>query len=47
MVLIDDRWQSVCYDDEDPVNSREGMERMAVGEQMPCRLVKYEENYKF
>lgn len=46
MVLIDDGWQSVCHD-EDPISDQEGMNRTAAGEQMPCRLIKFEENYKF
>ncbi|XP_052176034.1 galactinol--sucrose galactosyltransferase-like [Diospyros lotus] len=46
MVLIDDGWQSICHDD-DPITDQEGMNRTAAGEQMPCRLIKFEENYKF
>lgn len=46
MVLIDDGWQSICHDD-DPITDKEGMNRTAAGEQMPCRLIKFEENYKF
>nr|XP_027125035.1 galactinol--sucrose galactosyltransferase-like [Coffea arabica] len=46
MVLIDDGWQSICHDDDD-VNDQKGMNRTSAGEQMPCRLVKFEENYKF
>ncbi|KAL9272820.1 Galactinol--sucrose galactosyltransferase-like protein [Drosera capensis] len=45
-VLIDDGWQSICHDD-DPITDQEGMNRTAAGEQMPCRLIKFEENYKF
>ncbi|KAM7509165.1 hypothetical protein LguiA_019618 [Lonicera macranthoides] len=45
LVLIDDGWQSISHD-EDPV-TEEGMNRTAAGEQMPCRLIKFEENYKF
>ncbi|GER47969.1 raffinose synthase [Striga asiatica] len=45
LVLIDDGWQSICHDD-DPITS-EGMNRTSAGEQMPCRLIKFEENYKF
>lgn len=45
LVLIDDGWQSICHD-EDPITS-EGMNRTSAGEQMPCRLIKFEENYKF
>ncbi|OIV96951.1 hypothetical protein TanjilG_00533 [Lupinus angustifolius] len=46
MVLIDDGWQSICHD-EDPITDKEGMTRTSAGEQMPCRLIKFEENYKF
>ncbi|KAK7411089.1 hypothetical protein VNO78_02478 [Psophocarpus tetragonolobus] len=46
MVLIDDGWQSICHD-EDPITDREDVNRTSAGEQMPCRLVKFEENYKF
>ncbi|XP_012080005.1 galactinol--sucrose galactosyltransferase [Jatropha curcas] len=46
LVLIDDGWQSICHDD-DPITDQEGINRTAAGEQMPCRLVKFEENYKF
>ncbi|KDP45325.1 hypothetical protein JCGZ_09574 [Jatropha curcas] len=45
LVLIDDGWQSISHD-EDPI-SKEGMNHTAAGEQMPCRLLKFEENYKF
>lgn len=45
LVLIDDGWQSISHD-EDPITS-EGTNRTAAGEQMPCRLTKFEENYKF
>lgn len=45
LVLIDDGWQSISHD-EDPI-TQEGMNRTAAGEQMPCRLIKFEENYKF
>ncbi|XP_019185883.1 PREDICTED: probable galactinol--sucrose galactosyltransferase 5 [Ipomoea nil] len=45
LVLIDDGWQSISHDD-DPITS-EGMNRTAAGEQMPCRLIKFQENYKF
>ncbi|PHU23704.1 Galactinol--sucrose galactosyltransferase [Capsicum chinense] len=47
LVLIDDGWQSICHDDDDPITDQEGMNRTAAGEQMPCRLIKFEENYKF
>ncbi|GMY14904.1 galactinol--sucrose galactosyltransferase-like [Fagus crenata] len=49
MVLIDDGWQSISHDD-DPItydDHQEGMNRTAAGEQMPCRLIKFEENFKF
>lgn len=45
LVLIDDGWQSICHD-EDPITS-EGINRTSAGEQMPCRLIKFEENHKF
>ncbi|KAI7724879.1 hypothetical protein M8C21_025805 [Ambrosia artemisiifolia] len=45
LVLLDDGWQSIAHD-EDPIDS-EGMNRTAAGEQMPCRLTKFVENYKF
>ncbi|TXG50225.1 hypothetical protein EZV62_022749 [Acer yangbiense] len=50
LVLIDDGWQSICHDDEDPTitdDHQEFMNRNSAGEQMPCRLIKFEENYKF
>lgn len=45
LVLLDDGWQSISHD-EDPIDS-EGMNRTAAGEQMPCRLTNFVENYKF
>lgn len=45
-VIIDDGWQSICHD-EDPITDQEGINRTSAGEQMPCRLIKFEENYKF
>ncbi|KAI9075574.1 hypothetical protein K1719_042480 [Acacia pycnantha] len=45
LVLIDDGWQSICHD-RDPI-TKEGINHTVAGEQMPCRLIKYEENYKF
>ncbi|XP_010678833.2 galactinol--sucrose galactosyltransferase [Beta vulgaris subsp. vulgaris] len=45
LVLIDDGWQSISHDC-DPI-TQEGMDLTSPGEQMPCRLVKYMENYKF
>lgn len=45
LVLIDDGWQSISHD-EDPID-KEGMNHTVAGEQMPCRLLKFEENYKF
>ncbi|KAF9663272.1 hypothetical protein SADUNF_Sadunf17G0021000 [Salix dunnii] len=46
LVLIDDGWQSICRD-EDPI-TKEGMNAaVAAGEQMPCRLLTFQENYKF
>lgn len=50
MVLIDDGWQSIAHD-EDSVDGgddeQEGMNRTAAGAQMPCRLIRFEENHKF
>lgn len=43
-VLIDDGWQSICQDDDE---DQEGIDKAVVGEQMPCRLIKFEENDKF
>ncbi|KAI4350658.1 hypothetical protein L6164_005092 [Bauhinia variegata] len=45
LVLIDDGWQSICHD-KDSI-TKEGMNHAVAGEQMPCRLIKYGENYKF
>ncbi|CAK9143382.1 unnamed protein product [Ilex paraguariensis] len=45
LVLIDDGWLSISNDD-DPIN-QEGMNRTSAGEEMPCRLIKFQENYKF
>ncbi|KAK4798258.1 hypothetical protein SAY86_030584 [Trapa natans] len=45
LVLIDDGWQSISHD-EDPI-TKEGMNHTVAGEQMPCRLLKFQENYKF
>lgn len=46
LVLIDDGWQSICQDDE-PITDQQGMNCTSAGEQMPCRLVNFKENYKF
>ncbi|KAM7277071.1 hypothetical protein ACFE04_018937 [Oxalis oulophora] len=46
-VLIDDGWQSICHDYDQPVNDPESVNMTSAGEQMPCRLIKFEENYKF
>lgn len=46
LVLIDYGWQSICHDD-DPITDQERMNRTSAGEQMPCRLIKFQENYKF
>ncbi|ESW22928.1 hypothetical protein PHAVU_004G007100 [Phaseolus vulgaris] len=43
-VLIDDGWQCISHDAEP---EKEGMNQTVAGEQMPCRLMSYEENYKF
>lgn len=45
LVLIDDGWQSIGHD-ADPI-TKEGMNQTVAGEQMPCRLLKFQENYKF
>ncbi|XP_010528235.1 PREDICTED: probable galactinol--sucrose galactosyltransferase 5 [Tarenaya hassleriana] len=45
LVLIDDGWQSIGHD-SDPITV-EGMNCTVAGEQMPCRLLKFQENYKF
>ncbi|OMP12800.1 Raffinose synthase [Corchorus olitorius] len=45
LVLIDDGWQSIGHD-ADPI-TKEGMNCTVAGEQMPCRLLKFQENYKF
>ena len=46
-VIIDDGWQSICHDEDDPKSGFEGMNRTCAGEQVPCRLIKFQENYKF
>ncbi|CAH2080043.1 unnamed protein product [Thlaspi arvense] len=45
LVLIDDGWQSIGHDADDI--DVEGMTCTVAGEQMPCRLLKFQENYKF
>ncbi|KAG0495614.1 hypothetical protein HPP92_000305 [Vanilla planifolia] len=45
-VLIDDGWQTILRDDE-PLGDTGGMNHTVAGEQMPCRLVSFEENDKF
>lgn len=45
-IIIDDGWQSISHDDDEN-DDDSGMKRTSAGEQMPCRLIKYEENYKF
>ncbi|KAI3759414.1 hypothetical protein L6452_07215 [Arctium lappa] len=46
LVIIDDGWQSIsCTDNLD--DQQECMNYTVAGEQMPCRLIKFEENYKF
>ncbi|XP_010033309.2 probable galactinol--sucrose galactosyltransferase 5 [Eucalyptus grandis] len=45
LVLIDDGWQSIGHD-ADPI-TKEGINQTVAGEQMPCRLLKFQENYKF
>lgn len=44
LVLLDDGWQSISHDD-DP--SKEAMALTVAGDQMPCRLTRFQENYKF
>ncbi|XP_042393532.1 galactinol--sucrose galactosyltransferase-like [Zingiber officinale] len=44
-VLIDDGWQSIAHDEDS--TDQEAMNRTSAGEQMPCRLVKFQENHKF
>ncbi|CAF1859130.1 BnaC04g56100D [Brassica napus] len=45
LVLIDDGWQSIAHDSDDI--DVEGMSCTVAGEQMPCRLLKFQENFKF
>ncbi|KAG2307750.1 hypothetical protein Bca4012_083275 [Brassica carinata] len=45
LVLIDDGWQSIGHD-SDGIDV-EGMSCAVAGEQMPCRLLKFQENFKF
>jgi raffinose synthase len=45
LVLLDDGWQSIGHD-ADPI-TQEGINQTIAGEQMPCRLLKFQENYKF
>ncbi|XP_023000683.1 galactinol--sucrose galactosyltransferase-like [Cucurbita maxima] len=48
MILIDDGWQSIAHDADSIADPhQEAMDLTVAGEQMPCRLIKYEENYKF
>ncbi|KAJ6805385.1 stachyose synthase [Iris pallida] len=47
MVLVDDGWQSIRHDDDGDDDEDEGTSRTSAGEQMPCRLTKFEENRKF
>jgi raffinose synthase len=47
LVLIDDGWQAICHDEDGPSQGEEGMSRTSAGEQMPCRLIKFQENRKF
>lgn len=47
LVLIDDGWNSIC-NDSDPISTgQDAINRTVAGEQMPCRLVRFQENYKF
>ncbi|PPD78423.1 hypothetical protein GOBAR_DD24650 [Gossypium barbadense] len=45
MLIIDDGWQSICIDN-DPIK-KEGIDRAAVGDEKPYRLVKFQESYRF
>ncbi|KAG4158454.1 hypothetical protein ERO13_D02G120050v2, partial [Gossypium hirsutum] len=45
MLTIDDGWQSICIDN-DPIE-KEGIDRAAVGDEKPYRLVKFQESYRF
>ncbi|XP_058087594.1 galactinol--sucrose galactosyltransferase-like [Magnolia sinica] len=44
LIIMDDGWQSTCHDD-DPAD-QENMTRTVEGEQISCRLRKFQENYK-
>ena len=45
-VIIDDGKQSICHDEDDPEFGFEGMNQTCAREQVPCRLIKLQENYK-
>eukprot|EP00252_Welwitschia_mirabilis_P011512 TRINITY_DN25778_c0_g1_i1.p1 TRINITY_DN25778_c0_g1~~TRINITY_DN25778_c0_g1_i1.p1 ORF type:complete len:835 (-),score=-46.09 TRINITY_DN25778_c0_g1_i1:384-2804(-) len=45
LVLIDDGWQSIARDEDSPTS--EAMSLTVAGDQMPCRLTRFDENYKF
>lgn len=45
LVLIDDGWQSIGRDSDPP--TQEGVNQTVAGEQMPCRLLNFQENFKF
>lgn len=51
LVLIDDGWQSICHDNDTITDQEEEgtstINMTLAGEQMPCRLIKFQENYKF
>eukprot|EP00262_Sarcandra_glabra_P013458 TRINITY_DN3729_c0_g1_i1.p1 TRINITY_DN3729_c0_g1~~TRINITY_DN3729_c0_g1_i1.p1 ORF type:complete len:756 (-),score=84.88 TRINITY_DN3729_c0_g1_i1:81-2348(-) len=46
LLIVDDGWQSTLHDD-DPISDGESKTRTGAGEQIPCRLIKYQENRKF
>lgn len=46
LVLIDDGWQTTCHDDV-PLSDQSAINHTSAGEQMPCRLVDFQENHKF
>ncbi|KAF9620634.1 hypothetical protein IFM89_013660 [Coptis chinensis] len=46
LVLIDDGWQTICPDAV-PISDQDPMSHTSAGEQMPCRLIDFQENKKF
>jgi raffinose synthase len=47
LVLIDDGWNSICNDNDPISTGQDAINRTVAGEQMPCRLIRFQENYKF